>query len=91
MRMKTFLRAWARGVGIFALYFCLSIVIAVLAFVGEILPPIISIPFLIIIGPAVICWAAQWLAPELFGKFHRSWWSKASRKETKTYFSRPKN
>jgi len=71
--MKPFLKVWARGVSIFAFYFCLSIVIGALGFIGEVLPAIASIPLLIVFGPAVIYWASQWLAPDLFGEA-RAWW-----------------
>jgi hypothetical protein len=78
--MKTFLTSWARGVSIFAFYFCLSIVIAILAFVGEILPPIVSVPLLIIFGPAAIYWTSRWLAPDLFGNFRGGWRGKTDSK-----------
>jgi len=71
--MKPFLTAWARGVSIFAFYFCLSLVVAVIAFVGEVLPLALSIPLLIVFGPVVIFWASRWLAPDLFGE-PRTWW-----------------
>lgn len=71
--MKPFFTAWARGVSVFAFYICLSVVMAVLAFVGEVLPPVISIPLLVVIGPAVIYWASRWLAPDLVGE-SRPWW-----------------
>ena len=73
LRMKPFLTAWARGVSIFAFYFCLSLVLAVLALIGEVLPPVVSIPLLIVFGPVVIYWASRWLAPDLFGGA-RAWW-----------------
>ena len=49
--MKPFLKAWARGVSIFAFFFCLSIVVAVLGFVAEVLPPVVSVPVCIVFGP----------------------------------------
>ena len=71
--MKQFLTAWARGISIFAFYFCLSIVIAVLGVVAEVLPPFVSIPIFIVLGPAVIYWVSRWLAPDLFAE-ERPWW-----------------
>jgi hypothetical protein len=71
--MKPFLIAWARGFSIFAFYFCLSLVMAVLAAIAEALPALLGIPLLIVFGPAVIYWASRWLAPDLFGEA-RAWW-----------------
>jgi uncharacterized membrane protein YbaN (DUF454 family) len=71
--MKPFLTASARGASIFAFYFCLSLVVGVLGFIGEFLPPVASIPLLIVFGPAVIYRSSRWLAPDLFGE-PRSWW-----------------
>ena len=73
MFMKTFLIAWARGFSIFTFYFCLSIVAGALGFIGEVLPPPISIPILIVLGPPIIYWASRWIAPDLFAK-DRPWW-----------------
>ena len=71
--MKSFLTAWARGVGIFAFYLCLSIVVAALGLIGEALPGIVSVPALVIFGPPVIYWSSRWLAPDLF-QVARPWW-----------------
>jgi hypothetical protein len=71
--MKPFLRAWACGVSIFAFYFCHSLVVALLAVIGETLPPVVSIPLLIVFGPAAIYWASGWLAPDWFRE-PRAWW-----------------
>jgi hypothetical protein len=73
--MKSFLTVWARGFNIFAFYFCLSLVAAVLAFIAEILPLVVSIPLLILFGPPVIYWASRWIAPDLFGGTH-AWWQR---------------
>ncbi len=64
--MKQFLIAWARGVSIFAFYFCLSLVMAALGFIGEMLPLAIAIPLCLVFGPAIIYWASRWIAPDLF-------------------------
>lgn len=79
--MKPFLTAWARGVSVFAFYICLSVVVAVLAFIGEVLPPVISVPLLVVFGPVVIYWASRWLAPDLFGESRRWWRRRAEAKQ----------
>lgn len=56
-----------------AFYFCLSIVVVPFAFISEVLPSVVSIPVLVVLGPAVIYWASRWLAPDLFGEA-RPWW-----------------
>ena len=71
--MKQFLTAWARGVSICAFYFCLSIVVAVLGIIAEALPPVVSIPISIVIGPPMIYWVSRWLAPDLFPE-KQPWW-----------------
>jgi hypothetical protein len=71
--MKQFLKAWARGVSICAFLFCLSIVVAVLGVIAEVLPPVVSLPVCIAFGPPVIYWVSRWLAPDLFPA-ERPWW-----------------
>jgi hypothetical protein len=71
--MKLFLTAWARGVGIFAFYICLSLAIGILGFLAGVLPPVIAIPVFVVLGPAVIYWVSIWLAPDLFAD-RRRWW-----------------
>ena len=73
MQLKPFLTAWARGVSIFAFYFCLSLVVAVLGFIGNILPPLVAIPLLLIFGPVVIYRSSRWISPDLFRE-RRAWW-----------------
>ena len=74
--MKQFMIAWARGVSIFAFYFCLSLVMAVLGFVAEVLPLAVSIPLCLVFGPAIIYWASRWIAPDLFPA-ERPWWRRS--------------
>jgi hypothetical protein len=71
--MKPFLTAWARGISIGAFYFCLSLVVGLLGFIGSMLPPVVAIPVLVVIGPPIIYWMSRWLAPDLFGEA-RAWW-----------------
>jgi hypothetical protein len=73
--MKRFLKAWARGVSIFAFFICLSIVLGVLAAIGEVLPPFVSVPVIIAFGPPVIYWVSSWLAPDLFPP-ENAWWKR---------------
>ena len=74
--MKQFITAWARGVSIFAFYFCLSLVMAVLGFIAEILPLPVSIPLCLVFGPAIIYWASRWIAPYLFSAAP-PWWRRS--------------
>jgi len=76
-RMKSFLKAWARGISIGAYLFCLSLVMGVLGFVVDLLPPIVAISLWIVFGPPVIYWVSRWLAPDLFGELG-TWWRRKS-------------
>ncbi len=67
MDLKPFLKAWARGTGICVYLFCISLAVTLLGFIGELLPPVLGIPFWIAFGPPVIYWVSRWLAPDLFG------------------------
>jgi hypothetical protein len=71
--MRQFLTTWGRGVSILAFYFCLSIVVAGLGFIGGVLPPVISVPILIVLGAPVIYRVSRWLAPDLFTEDRLLW------------------
>jgi hypothetical protein len=71
--MKQFLKAWSKGVGILAFYFCLSLALGVLGFVASILPTFISFPLCVLLGPPLVFWVSKWIAPDLFPA-DRPWW-----------------
>jgi len=66
--MKTYLRAWWRGIGVLGLYFCLSITVAVFGFVAEALPEnvrwLVGVPLLLFACPPLLYWVFRWVYPE---------------------------
>lgn len=71
--MRQFFKAWARGVSISAFFVCLSVVVAALGGIAEVLPPVVSFAVVIVFGPPVIYWVSRWLAPDLFPA-ESPWW-----------------
>jgi len=80
--MKKFLIAWARGVHISVVYFCLSLVVAAFGFIMELLPPIISVPVCLVFGPVIIYWASRWIDPDMFPA-GRPWWRRIFYRDNK--------
>jgi hypothetical protein len=66
--MKTYLRAWWRGIGVVGIYMCLSILVTALGLLTEVLPKnlqlAIGLPFLILFAPPAFYWIFCWLNPE---------------------------
>ena len=66
---KTYLRAWWRGIGVLGLYFCLSITVAIFAFVAQNLPEniqwMVGVPLLLFVLPPLLYWVCRWVYPEV--------------------------
>ncbi len=63
--MKTFLMAWWRGLGVLALYICLSIVMGALGLLAGAVPAIVGLPLLVLGVPPLAFWTAKLLYPEI--------------------------
>jgi hypothetical protein len=67
--MKTYLKAWWRGIGVFGLFICLSLVAGALGLSVEVLPERlqlpVGLPIFVIVTPPVLYWTFRWLYPEL--------------------------
>lgn len=67
--VKTYLQAWWRGIGVFGLHICLSVVAGAIGLVGEMLPEglqfPVGLPIFIIVAPPALFWTFRWLYPEL--------------------------
>ena len=66
--MKTYLRAWWRGIGVLGLYLCLSIVMALFGLLAEALPEriqlAVTLPLVALLVPPLLFWTFRWLYPE---------------------------
>ena len=67
--MKTFLKAWCRGIGVIGLYMAISIAAGALCLLVEVLPErvryAVGVPFLILVVPPVLFWVFRWVYPEV--------------------------
>ena len=74
--MKTYLHAWWRGIGVFGMYLCLSLVMAVFGLLGEALPERIqlpvTLPLVVLAVPPLLSWTFRWLYPDAADVTNRS-------------------
>ena len=66
--MKTFLRAWWRGIGALGLYLCSTITICAIASLVNTLPErfqsVVGIPVSVLVVPPMLHWTFRWLYPD---------------------------
>jgi hypothetical protein len=66
--MKTFFKAWCRGIGVFGIYLCFAIVLGIICWVAEALPErlqiAVGLPVFILLAPPALYWTFRWIYPE---------------------------
>ncbi len=66
--MKIFFKAWCRGIGVFGIYLCFSIVLGIICWVAEALPErlqiAVGLPVFVLLAPPALYWTFRWIYPE---------------------------
>lgn len=66
--MKTFVKAWCRGIRVFGIYLSFSIVLGVIWWIAQALPEslqlAVGLPMFVLTAPPVLYWTFHWIYPE---------------------------